>query len=183
MIVIGSGPGGGALAARLAPSGKRILILERGEYLKREVENWDREAVFNKGRYRTKEVWHDRRERPFTPAMHYYVGGNSKVYGSALVRLRREDFGALRHTAGISPAWPIDYDAFDAYYLAAEKLFHVHGRRGEDPNEPNADAPFPYPPIEHEPHIGRLGEALERAGPAAVPPAARHPARPEARRS
>ena len=33
IIIIGSGAGGGTLALKLAPSGKRILILERGGYL------------------------------------------------------------------------------------------------------------------------------------------------------
>ena len=164
VIVIGSGPGGAALAARLAPTGKRILVLERGDYLKREVENWDREAVFAQNRYRADETWHDREGKPFSPAVHYYVGGNSKVYGSALVRLRREDFGEVQHSVGISPAWPLGYDDFDPYYLQAEAMFHVHGRRGEDPNEPNADAAFPYPPVEHEPAIGQLDAALQRQG-------------------
>ena len=164
VIVIGSGPGGGTLASRLAPTGKRILILERGDYLKREAENWDVDAVFNKGRYKTNETWFDGAGDPFNPGIHYYVGGNSKVYGSALVRLRREDFGDLRHSTGVSPAWPVGYDVFDPYYLEAEALYRVHGRRGEDPTEPNAAAPFPYPPVEHEPHIARLSEAWRRQG-------------------
>ena len=164
VIVIGSGPGGGTLASRLAPTGKRILILERGDYLKREPENWNTDAVFNKARYQADETWFDSAGKPFKPGIHYYVGGNSKVYGSALVRLRREDFGALHHSTGISPAWPIGYDALDPYYLEAERLYHVHGRRGEDPTEPNAGAPFPYPPVEHEPHIRRLSDAWARQG-------------------
>ena len=51
LIIIGSGAGGGTLAHRLAPSGKRILLLERGGYLPRELENWDSEAVFGRERY------------------------------------------------------------------------------------------------------------------------------------
>ena len=164
VIVIGSGPGGGTLANRLAPTGKRILVLERGDYLKREAANWDVKAVFGEGRYRAKETWFDKTGKPFNPGIHYYVGGNSKVYGSALVRLRREDFGVLKHSTGISPAWPIGYDDLDPYYLEAEKLYRVHGQRGEDPSEPNAAEPFPYPRVEHEPHIARLSEAWSRQG-------------------
>ena len=162
VIVIGSGPGGGTLASRLAPTGKRILILERGDYLKRERENWDVDAVFNEARYQATETWHDRAGKAFTPGVHYVVGGNSKVYGAALVRLRREDFGDLPHSTGVSPAWPVDYDVFDPYYLEAEALYHVHGLRGEDPSEPNPHVPFPYPPVEHEPHIERLSQAWAR---------------------
>ncbi len=164
VIVIGSGPGGGTLASRLAPTGTRILILERGDYLKREAANWDVKAVFGDGRYRGKDTWFDKDGAPFNPGIHYFVGGNSKVYGSALVRLRRADFGALRHSTGVSPAWPIDYDDLDPYYLEAEALYHVHGQRGEDPTEPNASQPFPHPRVEHEPHIARLSEAWSRQG-------------------
>ena len=164
VIVIGSGPGGGTLASRLAPTDKRILVLERGDYLKREAANWDIKAVFGEGRYRSKETWFDKAGKPFNPGIHYYVGGNSKVYGSALVRLRREDFGVLRHSTGISPAWPIGYDDLDPYYLEAEALYHVHGQRGEDPSEPNATKPFPYPRVEHEPHIAKLSDAWARQG-------------------
>ena len=164
VIVIGSGPGGGALAQKLAPTGKRILILERGDYLKREIDNWSVKAVFGESRYRAAETWLDSDGKPFNPSLHRYVGGNSKVYGSALVRLRREDFGALHHSTGVSPAWPVGYDAFDPYYLEAETLFHVHGRRGEDPSEPNASEPFPHPPVEHEPRIAQLSDAFVRQG-------------------
>ena len=164
MIVIGSGPGGATLASRLASTGKRILILERGDYLKREPENWDTKAVFLDGRYAAKEIWHDKSSAAFSPNMHYCVGGNSKVYGSALVRMRREDFGELRHSTGTSPAWPVSYDVFDPYYLEAEALYHVHGQRGEDPNEPNAIVPFPFPRIEHEGRIAELSNAWARQG-------------------
>ncbi len=51
VVIIGSGAGGGTLAHRLAPSGKRILILERGDWLPRELENWDAAAVFVDNRY------------------------------------------------------------------------------------------------------------------------------------
>ena len=164
VIVIGSGPGGGALAQKLAPTGKRILILERGDYLKREIDNWSVKAVFGENRYRASETWLDSAGKPFNPSLHYFVGGNSKVYGSALVRMRREDFGVLPHSTGVSPAWPLGYDTFDPYYLEAEALFHVHGRRGEDPNEPNASEPFPHPAVEHEPRIAQLSDALTRQG-------------------
>jgi choline dehydrogenase-like flavoprotein len=135
-IIIGSGPGGGSVAWRLAKTGKRILLLERGGYLPRERENWDSQAVFVDARYQAPEVWYDSNGRSFHPGLHYYVGGNSKVYGGVLLRLRERDFEEVRHPDGISPAWPVKYDVFEPYYQAAEELFHVHGLRGEDPTEP-----------------------------------------------
>jgi len=164
VIIIGTGAGGGTLAHRLAPSGKRILLLERGDYVPRETDNWSTKAVNLEGKYQTKEVWHDRQGKPLHPHTNYWVGGNTKFYGAALFRLRREDFGELRHPGGISPAWPIGYDEFAPYYSEAERLYHVHGERGEDPTEPPADGPFPHRAISHEPRIAQLAEDFARQG-------------------
>ena len=164
IIVIGSGSGGATVAHRLAPTGKSILMLERGGYLPRSRTNWDAEAVFVDGKYQARETWHDSDGKTFSPGLHYFVGGNSKVYGAALLRLREKDFGALQHKDGVSPAWPLGYDVFEPYYTQAEALYHVHGERGEDPTEPWASAPYAYPPIKHEPRIQKLDEILRQQG-------------------
>jgi choline dehydrogenase-like flavoprotein len=164
VIIIGTGAGGGTLAYKLAPSGKRILLIERGDYVRREKENWDARAVNLEGRYQTKEKWTDKEGHELHPHTNYYVGGNTKFYGAALFRLRAEDFGEIRHHGGISPAWPISYDELEPYYTAAEKLYHVHGNRGEDPTEPHASAPYPKPAISHEPRIQALSDELTRLG-------------------
>ena len=164
LIVIGSGPGGASLAHKLAPTGKRILLIERGEYLPRSPANWDSQTVFVDAAYQAKETWYGKGGEPFHPGLHYYVGGNSKVYGAALFRMRERDFGEVQHKDGISPAWPVMYDAFEPYYAEAEKLLHVHGQRGEDPNEPPSSGPFPYPPVSHEPRIQVLNESLRDQG-------------------
>jgi choline dehydrogenase-like flavoprotein len=164
LIVIGSGPGGASLAHRLAPTGKRILILERGNYLPRSQKNWDSQVVFVDGAYQAQETWTNAAGDTFSPALHYYVGGNSKVYGAALLRLRERDFGEVVHPGGVSPAWPLGYDAFEPYYTEAERLFHVHGQRGEDPLEPWASAPYPHDPVEHEPKIAELAGNLRGLG-------------------
>ena len=130
IIIIGSGAGGGTMALALAPTGKRILLLERGNYLRREQDNWDPDAVFVRGKYQAKETWYDREGRTFHPGLHYFVGGNTKVYGGALFRLRPQDFEEIVHADGLSPAWPVGYAEFEPYYTAAERLFHVHGLRG-----------------------------------------------------
>jgi choline dehydrogenase-like flavoprotein len=164
VIVIGTGAGGGTFAHRLADSGKRILILERGDYLPRERDNWDSTAVFVKGKYRAPEFWLDRDGQEFPPEVNYYVGGNTKFYGAALFRLRPQDFGELRHHGGISPAWPLGYSDFEPYYSAAEQLYHVHGLHGEDPTAGESSAPYPYAPVEHEPRIQQLSDDLEKQG-------------------
>lgn len=164
VIIIGSGAGGGTLAYKLAPSGKRILILERGDYVPREKDNWSTRAVNLEGKYNTKESWFDKEGEPLHPHTNYFVGGNTKFYGSALFRLRKEDFGELQHHGGASPAWPITYDELEPYYTAAEHLYQVHGARGEDPTEPWASAPYKYPAVSHETRIQHLSDDLTRAG-------------------
>jgi choline dehydrogenase-like flavoprotein len=164
VIIIGSGAGGGTLAHRLAPSGKRILILERGDYVPREKDNWSTQAVNVLGKYQTKEQWLDTDGKPLHPHTNYNVGGNTKFYGAALFRLRREDFGELVHAGGVSPAWPITYDELEPYYTEAERLYRVHGERGVDPTEPAASAPYPYPAVSHEPRIQQLHDDFERLG-------------------
>jgi choline dehydrogenase-like flavoprotein len=164
VIIIGSGAGGGTLARHLAPSGKRILLIERGGWLPREAENWDAGEVFVNNRYVSKETWYDRDGKPFQPGVHYCVGGATKMYGAALYRLRREDFGEVRHHDGLSPAWPISYEVMEPYYTKAEQQYQVHGARGEDPTEPPSSAPYPYPAVSHEPRIQQLHDDLARAG-------------------
>jgi choline dehydrogenase-like flavoprotein len=60
IIIIGTGPGGGTLAYKLAASGKKILLLERGGYLPREKDNWSSKTVFIDNKYKAKETWKDK---------------------------------------------------------------------------------------------------------------------------
>jgi choline dehydrogenase-like flavoprotein len=164
VIIVGTGAGGGTLARHLAPSGKRILLLERGDWLPREPSNWLAQDVFVDNKYVSEDTWYDPEGKPFQPQIHYFVGGATKLYGAALYRLRKEDFGELIHHDGPSPAWPISYEDLEPYYTLAEQLYEVHGARGEDPTEPPASAPYPLPPVSHEPRIQQLSDDLAAAG-------------------
>jgi choline dehydrogenase-like flavoprotein len=164
VIVIGSGAGGGTLFHRLAPTGKRVLLLERGGYLPRERDNWESNAVFVAGKYRAPEFWLDAHNHEFPPEVNYYVGGNTKFYGAALFRLRPQDFGTVQHNDGIAPAWPLDYQDLEPYYTQGEHLYLVHGEHGEDPTAGPASAPYKFPPVQHEPRIHQLSDDLEKQG-------------------
>lgn len=164
VIIIGTGAGGGTIARKLADSGKKILILERGDFLPREKENWDSEEVFLNARYKAKDPWLDKNEKEFHPGIHYCVGGNTKMYGAALLRLREEDFGEVKHHDGTSPAWPLSYTDFKPWYLEAEKMYDVHGQRQSDPTEPPEENPYPNPPLKHEPRIQELYDDVCRLG-------------------
>lgn len=169
IVIVGSGAGGGTMAQALAPTGARILLIERGESVPQEAENWDPEAVWKFKRYQTTERWIDDRGEPFAPYTHYNIGGNTKFWGSVLYRLRRSDFTAVEHMDGTSPAWPIDYDTLAPYYDRAEQLYQVHGGPG-DPSEPEGHT-FPYPAVPHASGMAKIVDDLKRMGlhPAPLP--------------
>ena len=163
IIIIGTGAGGGTIAHALADGPARILLLERGGHVPSEAENWDPGAVWKHLRYRVDERWRDWQGHEFRPYTHYCVGGNTKFWGSVLYRLRREDFRAVEHADGVSPAWPIHYDTLEPYYDRAERLYHVHGQHGVDPTEPPRGA-FPCDPIPHSRLMGELVDQLRGFG-------------------
>jgi choline dehydrogenase-like flavoprotein len=175
-IVIGTGAGGGTLALHLAEAGKSILILERGSFLPQEKLNWDTSAVFLDNRYHTRETWQDKDGKPLHPQQAYFVGGQTKVYGAAMFRMRAEDFGVVLHKGGISPAWPITYADMEPFYCQAEELFHVHGDLGSapsvpggygssfDPTEPFHSAKYPYPAFTNEPRMQTIEDDVRKLG-------------------
>jgi choline dehydrogenase-like flavoprotein len=164
VIIAGTGAGGGTLAHALAPTGKRILLLERGDFLPRELANWDPAQVFVDGTYISPDTWYDDHDRPFQPQVHYFVGGATKMYGAALYRLRPADFGEIKYSDGVSPAWPIGYEELEPYYTRAEWLYQVHGAHGEDPTEGRASKQYPWPAVTHEPRIEKISADLEASG-------------------
>jgi choline dehydrogenase-like flavoprotein len=164
IVIIGSGMGGATLAYALRERGARIVVVERGDFLPREFENWSPEAVFTKGHYRNSERWYDGASRSFQPGVHYYVGGNTKVYGATLPRFRETDFDAVQLHEGTSPAWPIGYRDMEPHYARAERVYRVHGTRGQDPTEPWRSSDYPFPGVPHEPTIAELADALREQG-------------------
>jgi choline dehydrogenase-like flavoprotein len=164
VVVMGSGPGGATLAYALRDSGAKVLLLERGDFLPREPENWSARSVFLEKRYKADETWLDGSGGTFQPGNHYFVGGNTKVYGACLARLRSTDFDAYELEDGLSPAWPFGYDELEPYYAEAERIFRVHATAGDDPHDPPRSAPPPYPPVAHDPVIADLAKRLEGQG-------------------
>src|SRR5262245_58762115 len=115
VVIIGSGAGGGTLAYALARRGVQVLLVERGDFVVQEEQNRSPDACLGK-RYNPTEV----REfadgsRSVAPAF-YHVGGQTKFYGAALVRLRAIDFQRVEFPGGVSPEWPISYRDLEPYY-------------------------------------------------------------------
>jgi choline dehydrogenase-like flavoprotein len=172
IAIVGAGVGGATLAWALRESGAKILVLEQGDFLPREAQNWSPYEVHRKGRYKNSAPWFDADGSAFQPGTYHYVGGSSKLYGATMPRMREHDFGAVEHLDGTSPAWPIDYAELEPYYGRAETLYWVHGGQG-DPTEPWRSSPFPYPPVPHDPAIAEVAGRLDRQGlrPFALPQA------------
>jgi choline dehydrogenase-like flavoprotein len=164
IIIVGTGAGGGTLTHELARAGKRLLVLERGSFLPREKQNWDTRDVFLENRYHTTETWTDHNGKALHPGTGYWVGGNTKVYGAAMFRLRVKDFEMLKHEGGVSPEWPLKYDVFEPYYTRAEKLFCVHGKSGVDPTEPPRSEEYPFPPLSNEPRMQAIQDGVAALG-------------------
>lgn len=164
IIIIGSGMGGATLAAALAPTGRRILILERGPRLETSPEARDEAAIFTRGHYRTAEPWLDGQGKSFIPGNYYVAGGNSKFYGAVLFRYRAQDFAPLRHRGGTTTGWPFDYAAIEPWYQAAEALYQVRGQIGQDPTEPPHSGTYAFPPVPDEPAIADLRRRLQKVG-------------------
>jgi choline dehydrogenase-like flavoprotein len=172
IVIIGSGMGGATLAAGLAGSGAKVLILEKGERLQDTPETRDARAIFQRGYFRPKEMWRDKDGKLFNPGNYHVVGGNTKFYGAVLFRYRKEDFSELQFAeGGVSPAWPFPYEELEPWYSKAEQLYQVRGTTAEDPTEPHHSAPYPHAPVPDEPAIALVRERLKRAGlhPASLP--------------
>jgi choline dehydrogenase-like flavoprotein len=171
IIIIGSGVGGSTVAAGLAATGAEILILEAGDHIADLPVNRDQRAIFQRGHFRPKETWYEANGKGFNPGNYYNVGGNSKFYGAVLTRYRREDFEAIQHREGISPAWPFPYEVLEPWYSKAEHLYQVRGTLGEDPTEPHHSLVYEYPPVPDEPPIADVRARLKSKGlhPASLP--------------
>ncbi|WBU54569.1 FAD-dependent oxidoreductase [Paracoccus sp. SCSIO 75233] len=171
LVIIGSGMGGATLAAALAPSGRRILIVEAGERMQDSPEARDGYAIHGRGVFRPDETWLDGQGQAFSPGNFYYVGGNSKFYGAVLLRYREADFSPIRHMGGTTPGWPISYAELEPWYQVAEEMYRVRGDASTDPTEPHHSGSYPFPPIPDEPEIADLRARLRRIGlnPSALP--------------
>lgn len=164
ILIIGSGMGGATLAAGLASSGRRIVILERGERLADSAEARDPVAIFQRGHFKPKETWRDAEGRAFNPGNYAFVGGNTKFYGAVLLRYRAADFAPMQHLGGVTPGWPFGYDVLEPFYSRAEQLYRVRGDAAGDPTEPPRSAPYPFPPVPDEPDIAALRAAFAAQG-------------------
>jgi len=119
-IVIGTGAGGSAAAARLAESGLEVMIVEKGRHLERDGRTLDVGRVVTHGEFKSREVWVNAAGGTITPEEHFNVGGKTKWYGAALLRFAPEEFSA--DPAHQCPGWPIGFADLAPYYQQAESM-------------------------------------------------------------
>ena len=164
VLIIGSGAGGGTLAGALAASGRSVLLLERGGVMALADQNVADVDLFRKDRYHPGEQWFGPDGDPFSPQTVYAIGGNTKIWGGVLERMREREFGPLALQEGPLPSWELSYADVAPYYDRAEALYRVHGQAGSDPTAPPRSGPFPQQPRPLDPLMAELRGALERAG-------------------
>ena len=120
IIIIGSGAGGSAVAYSLITAGKRVLMLEKGEYLPDDGSTLEVTQVFKQGRFKNKREWQDGHKHTLIPEEYYNVGGKTRWYGAALLRFSPHEFQEDKEFA--CAGWPIDYIELEPYYVQAEQL-------------------------------------------------------------
>ena len=164
VIIIGSGAGGGTLAWKLAPCGKRILLLERGDYLPRERDNWDTEAVFLRRQVHDNRDLGRRRRRRLHSRAELLRRREHQVLRRRAVPIATPGLRRHPRTTAALAGVAVDYDDFEPWYAAAEDLYVVHGKAGEDPTEGPRSGDTRYPRSQHEPRIQQLSDDLEKLG-------------------
>ncbi|MEB3321568.1 MAG: GMC family oxidoreductase [Synechococcaceae cyanobacterium] len=164
VVIVGSGAAGGTLAGELAGSGLAVLVLERGQAMPLADQNVADVELFRGKRYHPGEPWFGPDGDPFAPQMVYALGGNTKIWGGVLQRLREEDFTGPAFQEGAGPDWELRYADLAPWYERAEALYRVHGRGGVDPTEPPRSGDYPHPPRPGEPFFEDLRQGLERQG-------------------
>jgi choline dehydrogenase-like flavoprotein len=166
-VIIGSGFGGAMVAHELVSAGWRVLMVERGDWVRRGPGNWAAEGV---GFFTP----HYSLETPYrvlaggeTDVVGSFacVGGPSVFYGGTSLRFRALDFEPAPEIVGDSGAhWPLGYDELEGHYTRAERLIGVAGQGGDDPTEPYRSAPYPYPGGALAPTSRRIWEAARGLG-------------------
>ena len=180
VIIIGTGAGGGTLAHKLAPSGKRSCSSSAATTCRARRTTGTPQPSTSKASTRPRKCGATQDGKALHPHTNYYVGGNTKFYGAALFRLRREDFGEIQplrrrsRRPGRSPTtiWsPTTRRPSSSTTCTASAAKIRPSRRPA--------APYPHPAVSHEPRIQQLERRLCAPGPEAVSRAARHHARRE----
>ena len=157
VIVVGSGFGGSASAYALSKAGFRTLLLERGDWVRRDAGDWSPRKILIEQRYKSASAMQVRQygNRAFQPtSFNEVVGGMSVFYGGASLRLREKDFDL----------WPISYSDLEPHYDMAEQMLEVHGEAGEDPFEPSRSGAYPFQSIELTAPARRIYDAARALG-------------------
>jgi choline dehydrogenase-like flavoprotein len=166
-IVVGSGFGGSMVALELVRSGRQVLMLERGDWVRRGRHNWKSEGFCFRSESYSLETPYRAVKGAYNPRLGSIncVGGASVYYGGVSLRYRAADFEPPHEIVGDSgAAWPFGYDDLEPYYAEAESVIGVAGEAGGDPSEPPRTGPYPARPGALSPTSRMIWEASERLG-------------------
>jgi len=166
-IIIGSGFGGSMTAKKLVDAGKKVLMLERGDWVVRGPQNWEKNGSIDLSPFYDKKLPYKVIKGGNKPAMGVYscVGGPSVFYGGVSFRFREDDFNPPQEIIGDSGAqWPITYADLSTYYDEAENLLNIAGESGVDPTEPHRIQEFPQKPGRYAKISEKVKSAAEGLG-------------------
>ena len=171
VCIVGSGAGGGVMAAELSAAGMEVVVLERGEertaadfMAQDELTNVIRQDFFAAD-YR--ESQRGNTSEQAVPGKYSLLaqtlGGSTVHWGAWSWRFRPDEMQVLSHEGAIAGAnladWPIDYEELAPYYSKAEQILGVSGLAGSNPFEGKRDRGYPNPA-----HVYRPASRLIQAG-------------------
>ena len=108
IAVIGSGMGGGTMAWALRNSGARVLLVERGDRLPAEEQNWSPRAV-TAGGTRTPSSGSTSRRGSVPPGQVLLRRRQHEDVRRLTCRGSARTTSAVEHADGVSDAWPLTY--------------------------------------------------------------------------
>src|SRR5262245_56634833 len=183
-VVIGSGAGGGPVALTLALSGRSVVVLEKGAWLREKDFTKDEIANCRRNLYtpRRRDEPHVVEVRSGTGWMSLpttvtdwdfwnacMVGGASNVMSGFFLRQKPDDFRPLSGYGPVPGAdvvdWPISYEDLEPYYTKVETEVGVSGRVTKHRfSEPRLTPTFPQGPLAEHPFAEWIDAAGKAAG-------------------
>jgi len=162
VVIVGAGPSGILMAAKLATAGKKVIVLEQGPAFQMKdlisSDIWARRLKWGGPRFASEGG---------TPILFNFnvgwgVGGAALHHYANWPRLHAEDF-RMKSLYGHGLDWPISYDDVRPYYDRIQTEVGLSGDHKAEIWRP-AGAPYPMPPVKTFRHGEVVAEGFRKMG-------------------